>query len=484
MKTIPVHAGRLASSMLLLLLLAVPFPSAGQAASFSVPEGESKVFRLPQPVSRVAVGDPDVADFLVIGPSELYLLGKKSGATNLVLWDRRGRSSSRTLQVTPNLTPVRELLAAVLPDERHIRIHAAGPAVVLSGSVSNGLAAATVTRLVQACLGGALPGGNPESILLAGSAAASGSAGSPAFSGSGQAPSAAVPPGGGAGSAAASSRAPRVVNLLRVRDPQQVRLEVHIAEVSKSYIETLGLGWSIGRGNNQGSLMTGFVSSATLSLLLDNVPGAAGGGDEPRTLVDVEAERKEGVVKILAEPTIVAMSGQEGYFLVGGKIFTPTVSSYGQTDYVERTYGVGLRFTPTVLDAGRIALTVAPEVSEPLKEAVTAGTSGTLPAFKTSYVSTSVQMNEGENLVIGGLLRDNLTEVVRAVPLLGDIPLLGALFRRTETDSETTELLVIVRPTLVKASGERPELPTDRFTPPTKEELFLEGKLQGGKGVQ
>jgi pilus assembly protein CpaC len=262
-----------------------------------------------------------------------------------------------------------------------------------------------------------------------------------------------------------------VVNLLKVRDPQQVRLEVRIAEISKSYIEKLGLSWTQGVGNIQGNLMTGFVSNATLNLLLQG----------NRNQLQVEAERKPTWIKILAEPTIVTMSGQDGYFLVGGKIYTPTVTSNGAIDYVERDYGVGLRFTPTVLDARRISLKVAPEVSEPVTQPVTAGTTNPLPAFKISTVSTTVQMNEGENLVIGGLLRNNLTEIIQAVPLLGEIPILGALFRRTEKDAETTELMVIIRPTLVKASATAPELPTDRFVPPTRKELFIDGKLQGSR---
>jgi pilus assembly protein CpaC len=221
--------------------------------------------------------------------------------------------------------------------------------------------------------------------------------------------------------------------------------------------------------------MTGFVSNATLNLLLQTK-------SNPGNRLDMDAERKEGLIKILAEPTMVAMSGQEGYFLVGGKVYTPTLSTNGAVDYVERTYGVGLRFTPVVLDSGRISLKVAPEVSEPLKEAVTAGTSGPLPGFKTSFASSTVQMREGENLVIGGLLRDNLTEVVRAVPLLADIPILGSLFRHTEKNSETTELRVIIRPTLIKASTTAPELPTDKFVPPSSSELFIEGKLQSSRG--
>ncbi len=482
------------------LAVVVPLPLVAFPSIYLVPVGESRVYRLDRPITRVAVGNPEVADYIMLNPSELYLLGKKPGATNLVIWDRTGSFTSTPLQVSRNINPIKVMLKVVLPKETDIQIFAWGPALVLAGTVSDALAAETAYRLVTAYLGGTLSGVNPESTMtnrasapgsvasatasgLTSSLSALGSAATASIPGAGNSVSSsgtAAPAGKSdvANSASSPGSAPAsipgIVNLLKVRDPQQVRLEVRIAEVSKSYIESLGLGWTKGFGTTQGSLMAGFVNNATLNLLLQarwdpNTNTTVG------NQLKLEAERKHSLIKILAEPTIVAMSGQEGYFLVGGKIYTPTVGANGSVDYVERTYGVGLRFTPTVLDAGRISLKVAPEVSEP----VTAQGTSTLPAFKTSTVSTTVQMNEGENLVIGGLLRDNLTEVIQAVPLLGQIPLLGALFRHTQKDSETTELMVIIRPSLVKASASAPELPTDRFIPPTQKELFIDGKLKG-----
>lgn len=467
-----------ACRMLAVAVLAgiLPVPATASPSSYLVPVGEARVYRLERPVKRVAVGDPEVADYLMINPSELYLLGKKPGATNLVVWDRNGNFISMPLQVSRNIRPIKELLKAALPDETDIRVYASGPALVLAGTVADTMAAETAVRIVTACSGGAVPVGAPESTL-AKSAPAAGYAVPVSVTGMAAGSPAGLQPAG----AGASEGMAGVVNLLKVRELQQVRLEVHIAEVSRSRIESLGLGWTQGVGSPQGSLMTGFVNSATLDLLLktDRKPDTTVGNR-----LEVEAERKAGRIKILAEPTIVAMSGQEGYFLVGGKLYTPTVTGNGAVDYVERTYGVGLRFTPTVLDAGRISLKVAPEVSEPLIDAVYAGSSGNLPVFKTSFASTTVMMNEGENLVIGGLLRDNLSEVVRSVPLLGDIPLLGALFRHTEQSSETTELMVVVRPTLVKATLAVPEMPTDRFVPPTANELFIGGKLEGSRRVR
>jgi pilus assembly protein CpaC len=460
-------------SALVALAGAVPLAAMASHSIYLVPLGESRVYQLEQPIARVAVGNPEVADYIMLNPSELYLLGKKTGATNLVLWDKNGNFTSTPLQVSRNTNPIELMLKVVLPKETDIQIFAWGPALVLAGTASDALAAETAYRLVKAYLGGIVPGVNPESTLT-NSASARGSAASASISGVANSASASAP------ASAEPAGIPGVVNLLKVRDPQQVRLEVHIAEVSKSYLETLGVGWTQGVGSTQGSLMSGFVSNATLNLLFkayydNNRQAIIGNGPQ------VEAERKNTLIKILAEPTIVAMSGQEGYFLVGGKIYTPTLGANGSIDYVERTYGVGLRCTPTVLDAGRISLKVAPEVSEPNIEPVTAGTSSTLPAFKISYASTTVQMKEGENLVIGGLLRDKLTNVIRRVPLLGDIPLLGALFRRTEKQSETTELMVFIRPTLVNASTKVPELPTDRVVPPSQKELFIDGKLQSSR---
>lgn len=447
-------------SALVALAGTLPEPAIASPSTYLVPAGESRVYRFVQPIARVAVGDPNVADYIMINPSELYLLGKKPGVTNLVVWDETGNFTSTPLQVSRNIRPIKDLLKVVLPNETDIRLFSMGQALVLAGSVADALAAETVYRLVKAHLGGKIPFDNPETTLIN---RTSGSQAPASITGAVK-----VTSGYNETGSEEIAGLHGVVNLLTIRYPQQVRLEVRIAEVSKSCMQALGFSWTQGLGDITGSLMTGFVSDATLNLLFDSA-----------NRLRVKAECKKGLIKILAEPTIVAMSGNEGYFLVGGKVYTPTVTSNGAIDYVERTYGVGLRFSPTVLDSGRISLKVAPEVSEPLKEAITAGTTSALPSFKLSYASTTVQMNLGENLVIGGLLRDNLEETIRGVPLLSKIPILGALFRSTEKNSETTELMVVVRPTLVEGRVSEPELPTDRFVPPTEKELFIDGKLEG-----
>lgn len=423
--------------------------------------GESQVLQLPQAVKRVAVGHPGIADFILLGPKELYVLGKAPGMTNLVMWDGAGKATSLRTQVALNLTPLRELLQRILPMEKDIEVLSSGDAVILKGEVSDAIAAETAQRLASTQLENDPAPAAESKDGKESKDSKEAKDGKPGRTGL------------------------RVINLLKVRSPQQVMLEVRVAEVSKSYLESLGVEWGQTGGINGGTLMTGFVNNATLNLMLGRGVAQKVNADGTPLFtnrtenIKIEAERKDGWVKILAEPTIVAMSGQEGRFLVGGKIFIPVNQALGSTTYEERTYGVGLRFVPTVLESGRINLKVAPEISEPVKESVTAGTAASLPAFKSSFVSTTVQMGEGENLVIGGLLRDNINEIVKAVPLLGELPVLGAFFRHTQYITERTELLIVVRPTLVKAARAAPTLPTDTFKPPTRSELFLGGQLQG-----
>jgi pilus assembly protein CpaC len=473
---------RFACWMSALVVLVATLSVAAMAAPslYSVPLGESMVYRFEQPVRRVAVGDPKVADYIMLNRSEVYLVGKKLGSTNLAVWDQHGNVTSTPVQVSRSTIALQALLKVLFPKETDINIFSWGQALVLSGSVSDALVADSVSRLVTAYLGGSVPKENPESVLVGSDPAAlkgilgeNNNVSTPVLSVNTSSTFGVT--NSGSGSAGADSTR-GVVNLLKIRDPQQVRLEVCIAQVSRTFLESLGVSFLKASGDTQGgTLLTGFVSSATLNnVLFGRLFGQANG-------IKVVADRKPSLFKILAEPTIVTMSGKEGYFLVGGKVNMPVYSDFGRIVFVERTYGVGLRFTPVVLDAGRISLKVVPEVSQPDEEPLTAGTSNNLPSFKVSTVSTTVQMKEGENLVIGGLMLDNFTNFIDEVPLLGKIPILGALFRDTQKNAEKTELMVIVRPTLVKASTTMPELPTDKFVAPASEELFLNGKLHGSQ---
>ncbi len=394
--------------------------------------GHVRVLSLPGAVTRVAVGDPKVADYRLISPTELYVVGKTPGTTSLVIWRANAETTTLRVSVTTDLTPLAESLRDNLPQEKAIDLRMASGRVVLSGMVSSPVAAAAALSLAEAFM---------------------------------------RPP------QAAATAPSQVIDLLRVRDNQQVTLEVRIAEISRSVLDKLGLGVQASGANGRVRAGSSFLGGggATASLLLGGVNG-----------LSLEAEARNGLVRILAEPTIVALSGQEGSFLVGGKVFIPVIQpgvANGSTITLqEREFGVGLKFVPQVLDAGRISLKVVTEVSEISREPVTlrsGATASVLPAFTSRRVATSVLLADGQSLVIGGLLRNSTTASINAFPFLGELPVIGALFRSTEFIADMTELVVVVRATMVQASDGRPPLPTDTVVPPTRNELFWERRLQG-----
>ena len=204
--------------------------------------------------------------------------------------------------------------------------------------------------------------------------------------------------------------------------------------------------------------------------------------------ITLDAEKKDGLVKILAEPTVMAISGQEGSFLAGGKIFIP-VSSSGDNGVVritleEKEFGVGIKFTPTVLEGGRINLKVAPEVSELNREGVGISAAGfvgqaILPLINTRRAATTVQLYDGQSFAIGGLIKNNITQNIKALPILGELPIIGALFRSSDFQTDKTELVFVVTPRLVKPLPADYALPTDSFIEPSRSEFFLKGQMEG-----
>ena len=181
----------------------------------------------------------------------------------------------------------------------------------------------------------------------------------------------------------------------------------------------------------------------------------------------------------MAEPNIIAISGQEGSFLAGGRIFIPVPQSgsIGAVTLQEVDFGVGLKFTPTVLEDGLINLKVSPEVSEIAVGGTVVGTT-IFPTIATRRVSTTVQLHDGQSFAIAGLIKNNVTESIARFPVLGEIPILGALFRSSSFQNNKTELLFVVTPRLVKPLPSNYTLPTDNFNPPSKKDLFLNGELE------
>lgn len=432
--------------------------AAGDTARLDLVRGKSVLKRFCTPAAQVTVGAPEVANVVVPSPNEVVIVARSVGTTNLIVSGRDGRSTVLDLVVGLDTAPLRVQFDSLFPQEKDIRIGSSGNALILSGMVSDAAVASQLMALASAFHDGGTP--------AAGAGVATGSPSPAGVS----AP--AVP--------AAATAAPKVLNMLTIAAPQQVMLEVKIAEVSKSLVDKLGAaagytkisgGWTYGLLSN---LLTG--SAGVLSDVKNNATKQFA----------IDGENRDGLVKILAEPTVMAISGQEASFLAGGKIFIPVaqngVGGASTITLEEKEYGVAVKFTPTVLGNGRINLRVAPEVSELNREGIGVSVNGSsnataiLPAFTTRRATTTVQLQDGQSFAIGGLIRNNVTSNIKRFPLLGEVPILGTLFRSSDFQNDRTELVFIVTPRLAKPLADTPRLPTDDYREPTRAEFLLNGQ--------
>lgn len=431
-----------------------------------LPLGKSTLVRLPEPVVNRTVGNPAIVQAKLVSPQTLYLLGVEIGATNMIIQGKSGECTVVDVVVGMDPSGLQTTLLDLMPEEKDIKVTAAADTLVMSGTVADATAVHRAIELANAFVR------RPATAVQSG---AQQEDGTPAF-GTGAPPSR-----GQAGGQ------PRVVNLLNVSAPQQVMLEVKIAEVSKTLLDKLGTGTTLSRSNG----------SWTYTLLANFLTGTANGlFDATKTngnQFSVEAEKRDGLVKILAEPTLMAISGQEGSFLAGGKILIPvgqdTAAGGTRIQLEEKEFGVGLKFTPTVMAGGRINLRVAPEVSELSREGVgitAAGITGRsiLPLITTRRAATTVQLFDGQSFAIGGLIKNNVVANLKGLPILGEIPILGALFRSADFQQDRTELLFVITPRLVKPLPQMAALPTDNIPDPSRTEFFLGGQLEGGNREQ
>ena len=432
----------------------------------SLTEGKSATIPVGRRVSRLSVGSPQVADVVLLGRRELYLVGKAAGSTNVLLWLDNGEVRVYNLDVERDVAPLAQRLRRLLPEETHIDVSSTGESVVLSGTVSDVLRAEQAVAIAQAFLT-RLPGQPQASspVPPAPGTLPQGIA-QPAV----RVPGVAVAPALGT---------PHIINLLTVVEPRQIMVEVKVAEVSRLLMEQLGSALQYQKLGNSWSV-------GILSNLLSQGPAAI---TFNRALsVTIDGQRSDGLVKILAEPTVMALSGQEAHFLAGGKVFIPTSTPNGMggsmVTLTEQEYGVSLHFLPKVLAGDHIWLTVSPEVSELNPQGITVGSGPglaptILPTFTTRRASTTVQLRDGEHFVIGGLVRNNVTASVNAVPFLSEIPLLGALFRSPDFQSDKSELVFVVTPHLMHPSGDPPVLPTDGYREPGPAERLIGGRMEG-----
>ncbi|MDT6960808.1 type II and III secretion system protein family protein [Cupriavidus sp. SZY C1] len=438
----------------------------------AVPVGKSTMIDMPEPVRSRTLGNPNVAQAMLVSPQTLYVLGQEVGSTNMIVQGRSGSCSVIDLTVGADPGGLQSALRELVPEARRVRVSSAADSLVLTGSVADAVQAQKILDIANAFVIRQTRG--------------------PAQAANGQATQApqqqqqqtSMTQLTNPATAGMPVRSPRIINMMVVEAPQQVMLEVKVAEVSKTLIDQMGSAvnlqgafgsWSFG-------LLANFLSSGASDLLsfskANNLP----------LKFALDAQRGDGLVKILAEPNLMAISGQEASFLAGGKVFIPVPQSFGGNTTTiilqEETFGVGLRFTPTVMENGRINLKVAPEVSElsPTGVALTApNVSGAtiLPLINTRRASTTLQVYDGQSFAIGGLIKNNITGSLKALPGVGELPVVGALMRSTNFQQDRTELLFVVTPRLVKPLPATYPLPTDSFGTVNRGEVYATGNMEG-----
>ncbi len=442
-------------------------------AEMDLTVGKSTLLRLPEPVGRISVGNPAVADVTTISERELYILGKDIGATNIIVWAKDGQATVIDVRVSADPSLLRGELAKVLPDEKEIEVVTSADSIILKGTVADPLKAAQAVEVAQAWVRRLTRG-----LVL------------PVSAGDGKGTGTTIQVGETRNvQAAARVAGPAVINMLRVRAPMQVMLEVKVAEVSKTLLNRLGVSTAI--SHRGGDFTYNLLSKSNFfNELLGSAGAAVAAGHvlaNPRSL-SIDAQADEGLINLLAEPNIMAISGQEASFRAGGKIFIPVARANDVTGGTtitleEKEFGVGVKFKPTVLEGTRINLQVSPEVSELQQNgtpfSTVTGVTSVLPSFTLRRAETTVQLNDGQSFMIAGLVQNNATATINRFPGLGEIPILGALFRSTDFQHDRTELMFVITPRLVKPLPSNYALPTDQVILPSPAEVMLEGKLEG-----
>ena len=428
-----------------------PRVSVSSIASQKLPVtvGKSIIVESADVVKRVSVAAPDIADTVILTSRQIYVTGKASGVTTLTLWSEGNRISAVfDVEVIPDVAALKEKIHQMFPGEEGVKAVATHDSISLSGTVSGTGNLTQIVKLAEAY--------------------------APLDKVSGK---------------------PKVLSLLEVGGVQQVMLEVRVSEMSRSLLRRLGVNFHYisNGGNNFGiSLLNNLTAAAIPALGASTITSAvtqnvdyifrfAGANATWTTFID--ALKENGLTKILAEPTLITLSGRSASFLAGGEYPIPVPQNSGGSTTITieyKTFGVGLNFTPTVLGNGKISMMVNPEVSELDFTRAVSLQGYIIPSLNTRRVSTVIELGDGQSFAVAGLLKDDLREVVTKFPVLGDIPVLGALFRSSSYQKSETELVIIVTPHLVKpVDMAKQTLPTDQFIEPDDFEFYLLGSMEG-----
>lgn len=417
------------------------------AGELAVPVNKSQVIRSDRPYSKALIGNPEIADVLPLTSESLYVLGKQAGTTSLTLYDRSNNLIAVIdVVVGPDVMSLKRQLSDLMPAEQ-VGARISNDSVILEGVVPNAVVADRAVQIAETYAPG------------------------------------------------------KVVNLLGIGSSQQVMLEVRFAEIKRSALKDFGLSWGVlsdgGKLDGvigEGASLTPDPDTGVGELRLGSILGSfaiisrtfrAFGSNFNVTL---DALERKGLVSTLAEPTLIALSGETASFLAGGEFPVPVVQNVGgggggggnnsSAFTVEwKPFGVSLAFTPTVLADGVINMIVAPEVSSIDPSASIVINNLTIPGLQTRRAKSVVEIRDGESFALAGLIRKDFQDTIRQVPLLGSLPIIGALFRSTGFQHEETELVIIVTPRLVRpVPAGTLKVPTDRVLPPHEADLFINGQ--------
>ena len=430
--------------------IAVELQSGKHGGEFLVPINKSQILRVDVPFTDLLVGNEEIADVLPLTNRTIYVLGKSLGSTSLSIYGREKRLIAIVdLMVTYDVQGLKSRLFDLFPDEE-VEVRGVNDSIILSGTVSSS------EKLTQVI-------------------------------------------------AVSERYAPgRVTNLLSVNGSQQVLLAVRFVEMKRTVLKEFGLntkllfdtGDSLAIGAGSGPGATATVTAvpeplgrvADVSITSAAVTGFLAGGLALATgnlalALDLDALEKKGLLKTLAEPNLIALSGDTASFLAGGEFPVPVAQSSdnGQTTItVEfKPFGVSLSFTPTVIGKDLINLVVSPEVSaiDLTTSVIVSGFS--IPGLTTRRVTTTVELRDGQSFAIAGLIQSDFTDTVNQIPGLGDVPIIGALARSSEFNRAETELVIIVTPYLVKPAPAGALItPADNFVPPSDTDIFMYGRVE------
>ena len=437
-----------------------------EPVNFYVPLNRSELVTADTDIAEVIITDPEVANVVVHGKRKVSVLGLEIGQTTMRLFDASHKLIRSTdVYVTYDLPSVRRALKEFLPNER-IGVSMVNTRIALTGDVTSAAAAASAVEIAEEFVRGKLAPAQAETRKV---------------------------------SDGRTNDSP-IINLMKISSGQQVMLRIRIGEVQRNAVRNLGISLQafetgapnilLGTGIGRVAPAVGSAASAFAFKTLNSgsdafMDAAIGSKGSTGVSAAIEALERDGLLKVLAEPTLTALSGEEAQFLAGGEFPIPVPQQAGTVTIQYKQFGVALKFIPYVLSKNRIRIQVQPEVSELSSQNQAVISGFVAPSIVTRRASTTVELAPGESFMLAGLLQDNMSTTIDQLPGAGDIPVLGALFRSTAYQRQETELVIAVTPYLVDPIKDSDiKLPTDDFHPATFFESVFMGAVASNKGAK